>query len=243
MRDFKVSSASLDQAGIRRGARSTFAAILHDFALSSPDGRRCVAVVHVVAFLALGPHLPGIQAATPVGEPQLDRPTLHSLGVYWILREDAGRTASIRLEYRKDGAMAWRSGAPLLRVERGAHLMGRHGSRLDVPPDGWLFAGSASCWSRRQPTSSGSRCSTRLRRGTRSRVGPAVSRLLRAQTRSEPRISAGARRRHVVPGSGGGSGTERGSVSGPGGRPLGFDAGRSVFAPRRALCRSLGPPS
>ena len=83
------------------------------------------------------------QAARPVGEPQLERPTLHSLGVYWIIRDDPGGTASVQLEYRKAGAPAWKAGAPLFRVERGAHLREKLGSRIVVPADGWLFAGSA----------------------------------------------------------------------------------------------------
>ena len=53
-----------------------------------------------------------------------------------------GKTASVRLEYRKAGAPAWRAGPPLFRVERGAHLREKLGSRIDVPADGWLFAGS-----------------------------------------------------------------------------------------------------
>ena len=38
--------------------------------------------------------------------------------------------------------------------------------------------------------------------------GPATTRTLRARTRSEPQLAPNARRRHVIPGTGGGTGTE-----------------------------------
>ena len=143
-----------------------------------------------------------------MGEPQLERPTLHSLGVYWIIRDDPGGIASVQLEYRKAGAPAWTAGAPLFRVERGAHLREKLGSRIDVPADGWLFAGSALLL---EPATAYELRLTLLdcaRRRTAKRGMPAISRVLRAQTRAEPRIPAGVKKRHVVPGSGGGRGTE-----------------------------------
>src|SRR5687768_14409145 len=80
--------------------------------------------------------------AAPVGEPQLERPTLRSLGAYWIIRGDDNKNASVRVDYRKKGADDWRQGPSLFRVEKGAHKSKEHGSRLDVPKDAWLFAGS-----------------------------------------------------------------------------------------------------
>jgi hypothetical protein len=139
--------------------------------------------------------------------PQLDRPTLHSLGVYWIVQGDDDGDASIRLEYREAGTAAWRVGAPLFRVERGAHVAVRDGSRLSVG-GGWLFAGSVLGLSPGKsyelrlalddPDSSASDAANKR----------AITRLLRARTRSEPKLPAGMRTRHVVPGNGGGSGTE-----------------------------------
>ena len=75
-------------------------------------------------------------ASKPLGEPQLERPTLRSLGAYWIVQGDDDQDASIRLDYRKANAPVWSQGAPLFRVERRAHLMGKYGSRLEVPDDG-----------------------------------------------------------------------------------------------------------
>ena len=206
MRVYKVPPASSKGAWFcrepRRSPVSMFAGVL----LIS---RRLplLAIGHVAAVLALGLLLRDIEAATPVGEPQLERPTLHSLGVYWILREDTGRMASIGLEYRKVGTTGWRSGAPLLRVERGAHVMGRLGSRIDVPADGWLFAGSVLLL---EPATAYELKLTVLdsnESGTGRPARQSASRVLRARTRAEPQVAPGARRRHVVPGSGGGSGT------------------------------------
>ena len=149
-----------------------------------------------------------IQAAAPVGEPQLDRPTLHSLGVYWIIRDDPGRTASVQLEYRKAGTTAWRRGFPLFRVERRAHLREKLVSRIDVPDDGWLFAGSALSLDPATAYELKLTLVDSQARMTAKRGATGSTRVLRAQTRAEPRNPAAARRRHVVPGSGGGRGTE-----------------------------------
>jgi hypothetical protein len=171
-----------------------------------PLGRR-----FVLGFVAtlISVALPaGSFAARPVDEPQLERATLHSLGVYWVIRDDPGRTASVQLDYRKAGAPEWRAGFPLFRVERGAHLREKLLSRIDVPADGWLFAGSALLL---EPATAYELKLTLVdpRAGKGGKRGaPGVSRVLRAETRGEPRIPAGARRRHVIPGSGGGRGTE-----------------------------------
>jgi Right handed beta helix region len=162
----------------------------------------------LAAMLLCGALSASSEAARPAGEPQLERPTLHSLGVFWVIRDDPNRTASVHLEYRKAGAPAWRPGAPLFRVERGAHLREKLGSRIEVPADGRLFAGSALL------LDSATVYEVRLtlvdsKSGKPEKRGAAgTSRVLKAQTRAEPRVPAGARKRHVVPGSGGGRGTE-----------------------------------
>ncbi len=134
--------------------------------------------------------------------PQLERPTLHSLGVYWIVGGDDNRNALVLLEYCKTGTSRWRAGAPLVRVERRAHLMEQFGSQLKVPDDGWLFAGSLLLL---EP---GIAYELRLTLSDPDEKGkgPKVSRVLRAETRAEPHLPASTRERHVVPGSGGGTG-------------------------------------
>jgi hypothetical protein len=150
-----------------------------------------------------GSECPGADQARPVGDPQAERPTLHSLGVYWIVRGDDNRNASVRLEFRRADESTWRAGAPLLRVERGAHPIAQLGSRLEVPEDGWLFAGSVLLL---RPGTAYALRLTLVDPGAKGRDA-AVARVLRARTRSEPTEPAGLRRRHVVPGSGGGTGT------------------------------------
>jgi hypothetical protein len=145
----------------------------------------------------------GADPAQLLGDPQLERPTLHSVGVYWIVGGDDNRNATVGLEYRKAGGSSWRAGAPLVRVERKAHLMERFGSRLAVPDRGWLFAGSLLLL---EP---GATYELRLTLDDPDGKGKGakVSRVLRALTRSEAQVPASARQRHVVPGSGGGTGT------------------------------------
>jgi Right handed beta helix region len=136
--------------------------------------------------------------AQAVGDPHLDRSTLHSLGVYWVVRGDDNRNASVRLEYRTAGRSSWRAAAPLWRVEREASRTDQ--PAIDVPADSWLFVLLL------QP---GSDYELRLVLADPDDPGESapVSRILRARTRVEPREPARMRQRYVVPGSGGGRGT------------------------------------
>jgi hypothetical protein len=165
----------------------------------------CAALLSVAASAVAAAELP--DRASADAPPQLDRPTLHSLGVYWVIRGDDDRDASIRLDYRETGSTTWRTAAPLFRVERGAHVMGSHGSRIAVK-DGWLFAGSVL--GLRPGTNYELRLT--LDDPDRSSIGNSgelgIARLLRARTRSEPKLPPGMRTRHVVPGTGGGSGAK-----------------------------------
>jgi hypothetical protein len=138
--------------------------------------------------------------AKPLAGPQLERPTLRSLGVYWIIQGDDNQDASIALAYRKVGDAPWRQGAPLFRVERRAHLMGKYGSRLAVPHDGWLFAGSVLLL---EPGTD-----YELMLTLKDPDGSESVSTMKARTRPEPQLAPNARRRYVVPGAGGGAGTE-----------------------------------
>src|SRR4051794_40738536 len=71
-------------------------------------------------------------AAAPIGEPVLDPPTLHCLGVYWIARGDANKDAHVDVSYRAAGTAAWHNAMPLFRVDRGAHRDEKKQSKLDV---------------------------------------------------------------------------------------------------------------
>jgi hypothetical protein len=153
----------------------------------------------IFAVLAGGMTTTASDLSRPLGDPQLERPILRSLGVYWIIQGDDNQNAFIALEYRKAGSSSWRTAARLFRVERRAHLMERSGSELEVPDDGWLFAGSALLL---EP-----RAAYELRLTLEDPDGGKATRTLRASTRSEPLVSTTARGRHVVPGSGGGTAT------------------------------------
>lgn len=62
---------------------------------------------------------PALVLAAPVGEPVLDPPTLHSLGVYWFITEEHAHSAKVEVEYRKIGTDVWKQGQPLFRAETG----------------------------------------------------------------------------------------------------------------------------
>jgi hypothetical protein len=138
-------------------------------------------------------------AAAPLGEPALEPPTLRSLGVYWIVRGDENRNARIELEDRAAGQGSWKEGPPLFRVERGAHLQPDYHSRLEVPADAWLFAGSVLLLQPDTPYE--------LRLRLSDPDGGSAERLLKARTLAEPVAPRPAHRYHVIPGDGGGSGT------------------------------------
>ncbi len=138
-------------------------------------------------------------ASRPVGEPVLEPATLHSLGAYWIVQGDANANARVTVEYRQAGSGEWRGGPPLFRVEKGAHRNDKGQSKLAVPEDGWLFAGSVLFL---QPDTA-----YELRLNLSDPDGGEAQQILQARTIGEPAIPANMRTRYVVPGDGGGSGT------------------------------------
>src|SRR4051812_40231373 len=73
-----------------------------------------------------------------VGDPAVEAPTLRCLGAYWIIRGDDNKNARIDLNYRKAGTQDWKPGPPLFRVAKDANK----DPNINVPDDGWLFAGS-----------------------------------------------------------------------------------------------------
>jgi hypothetical protein len=139
------------------------------------------------------------QATRPLGEPMLEAPTLRSLGVYWITQGDDNKNAAIEFQYRKAGTAAWKQAMPLFRVEKGANKLERGESRVKVPPDAWLFAGSAVLL---EP---GTDYELRLRLSDPD--GGKAERQLKARTAVEPVAPPNAPQYHVAPGTGGGAGT------------------------------------
>ena len=133
--------------------------------------------------------------AEPIGEPVLERPTLRCLGAYWIVRGDDNKNAVVSLNYRKQGEAQWHAGAPLFRVEKGIN----HDAKINVPDDGWLFAGSAVLL---QPDSE-----YELKLTLNDPDGGTATKTLNAHTSKEPVAPTGPTY-YVVPGNGGGSGTK-----------------------------------
>jgi hypothetical protein len=73
-------------------------------------------------------------AQNPVvsGAFNVERPTLKSLGLDWVIEGDDNRNASVALAYRKRGDAQWRRGMPLLRL----HHEDVNAAALNNPPPG-----------------------------------------------------------------------------------------------------------
>lgn len=137
-------------------------------------------------------------AAAHVGsDPVLESPTLHSLGLHWIVEGDENQNAVIALAWRANGG-SWHDGAPLWRVDKGAHKTPK-GNSVEVPDGSWLFAGSVVLL---EP---GTDYELKLSLVDPDGGGREV--ILKARTASEPVAPADAIVFHVAPGDGGGSGS------------------------------------
>jgi hypothetical protein len=164
--------------------------------------RNAMTLPLIAAFLLCSSAALAGNASRPVGEPVLERPTLHSLGAYWIIDGDDNQNATIELAYRKAGSDKWQEGFPLFRVEKGRHQPeGRFRSTLNVPDSGWLFAGSVVML---EPDTA-----YELRLTLNDPDGGQAQHILASRTIAEPQAPGGGPTYHVVPGTGGGSGTQR----------------------------------
>lgn len=56
------------------------------------------------------------QNSTEAGTFVVEHPTLLNLGFEWPIRGDENRNASVDVEFRAVGEIAWRKGLPLVRV-------------------------------------------------------------------------------------------------------------------------------
>jgi hypothetical protein len=134
-------------------------------------------------------------SAAPVGEPVAERPTLRSLGAYWVISGDDNKNAVVTLEYRKQGESQWKQGPPLFRVEKGVSKS----PDVKVPEDAWLFAGSALLLE--------AQTRYELKLTLNDPDGGSASKTLAAQTVGEP-IAPKGPIYYVQPGDGGGTGTK-----------------------------------
>lgn len=131
-------------------------------------------------------------------EPQLERPTLRSLGVYWIVEGD-GQDTVITLDYRKTGDKDFRPAMPLFHSVINPDTKEKPRGRLDIPPNHSLFAGSIVLLDPDTPYD--------LRLTLKQPGRPDLTKSLSARTRAEPLAPRDAPVRHVIPGAGGGAGT------------------------------------
>lgn len=139
-------------------------------------------------------------AAIPIGAPVVEGATLHCVGVHWLIGGDQNENAVARVAWRKRGDARWAASSPLVRVERSAHLDEKGKSSVEVPASTWLFAGSV--------VSLAPATDYELRLSLADPDGGAEEQSVKARTLHEPTTPPDAVVKHVVPGSGGGSGTE-----------------------------------
>ncbi|MFB3892690.1 MAG: right-handed parallel beta-helix repeat-containing protein [Phycisphaerae bacterium] len=144
---------------------------------------------------------PVTQPNVSPGEPVLEAPTLHCLGVYWVIAGDPEKKARVEVSYRQAGAEKWKAGMPLFRVQHGATWQLTHDAELIPPDDAWLFAGSIF------GLTPDTQYEIRLKLVKAD--GTAVEKELKGRTIGEPKEPEKPRVLHVVPGKGGGSGTEK----------------------------------
>ena len=138
--------------------------------------------------------------ASPVADPVLDKPTLRSLGAYWIIKGDANANASVRVDYRKTGKGDWKQGPSLFRVEHGKHKPKENDSLLKIEDGDTLFAGSVLML---DPDTAYD-----LKLTLTDPDGGQATKTLSAHTIAEPVAPTGGRTLYVIPGDGGGRGTK-----------------------------------
>jgi hypothetical protein len=141
------------------------------------------------------------EIARPSADPVLDQPTLHSLGAYWVIKGDANRNATVRVDYREKGSADWRQGPPFFRVEKGKHKPTDYDALLKLADDETLLAGSVLLL---EPDSE---YDLKLTLND-SDGGEPVVKTLAARTVAEPVAPTGGPTYYVIPGDGGGRGTK-----------------------------------
>ena len=153
-----------------------------------------LSVFPIVAFVLLSA---ASASAAPAAFTQVavESPTFHCIGVRCHVAGDTNADAKVALSYRKSGNGAWRRALDLFRVETAAL------HNVDAPPPGEvLFAGSVFFL---EPDTAYELQLTLRKPGEKD-----VTRTLKATTWTEPIAPKPRRVLHVVPGKGGGTGSE-----------------------------------
>jgi len=152
---------------------------------------RALAVVGVTV-VAAAPLWAG-GAAVP-GDLEAELPTLHCLGFRWFVGGDDNQNAVVAVEYRGPGEEQWRRAMPLFRVESAAMQKRR-------PPEGQTIH-AGSIFNLTPDTD------YEIRLELEDPDGGGETRTLKVRTWKEPVLLEPTRTLHVVPGTGGGTGTE-----------------------------------
>lgn len=119
------------------------------------------------------------------GELSADPPTISCVGIRWAVSGDANRNAGGTLSYRIKGE--WKDALPLFRVDPAGAVPDMFaGSVFGLPPD----------------------TEVELRARLADPDGGKAEKVVKVRTRAVPQATRFARTMHVVPGDGGGSGTE-----------------------------------
>jgi len=161
-------------------------------------------------------------AAVPAGKPLLDPPTLRSLGGYWIIAGDDNQNATVEVAYRKAGSSAWKTGMAFFRVSRDATKVD---GQLEIPANSWLFAGSIVLLDPDSPYE--------IKLTLTDPDGGSCSEVVTDRTIAEPLVDPSAPRLHVIPGSGGGSGTQNDPFQG-------LDAAQAAAKPGDVMLLQAG---
>ena len=157
--------------------------------------RRYWAVL-ALAFVVLAPRLSWSQASTAAGDFWAEPATLVSLGFEWRITGDDNRNASVAVAYRRKGEQAWKTGLPLLRLQREVvtgEVPSNGGGRYNkyVAPN--MFAGSIL--NLEPDTQYECRFVLRDPDGVRG----AKTKVVTVRTRKEPMPAAGGHVYHVYP--------------------------------------------
>ena len=153
---------------------------------------RMLSALAAVTVISVFAAAAGAEDAAVAGELTLEMPTVHCLGVRWVVAGDANRNARIFLDYRKAGEGEWRRGMALFRTTREA--------LEDKPPEGsTLYAGSLLDLE--------GETLYEMRLTLDDPDGGGRQTVLSARTAGEPVAPEPLRTLYVAPGDGGGSGS------------------------------------
>ncbi len=130
------------------------------------------------------------QNATTAGRFHVQHPTLLNLGFEWAIEGDTNRNASVSVQFRAEGARAWKDALPLVRVGGERVFREREGLEYTVPHG---FAGSIL---NLQP---GTAYECRLVMSDPDGVTGQSTQTVTVRTRTEPQPYAGGRTLHVYP--------------------------------------------